>query len=453
MDTNDQNPFGHIEAGQLAAPMPEQPLGNDRNRMLVLGGLIALAIIAIAAVAFATMNAAQTNDGAESPEAAVQSFFNGLSNEDLVAAVGAFLPGEASPIIDYTGAIGTELKRLDVLTDDVDPQAISGVDMEFTDLEFRTEEIAPGFVRVYVTNGDAFIDIDQAELPLGSLILDNLPPDARAEFDQDLPPESDSMAGEDFYLVAVEEDGGWYLSFWYTVMDAVFSETGYGTPAFGAGLEPVGADSPEEAVEAAFRQVLALDLEGLIGMLPPTEMRAMYDYMPLVMSDYNETVGAFGSFVTIDLQDLGTTVSNAENGKRVQIETFDITFSSVFLEIDGAISFDGSCFDIAINDGGGALDGFGVAIPDHINTCDPETVDQLGSGLAGIEMPDFLNDLGAAQTGLVAVEEDGRWYVSPTETAGDGLLQGLKIWDKATIQEYIDWLIELGDGANSAALF
>ncbi len=453
MDTNDQNPFGDIGAGQVAAPMPEQPLGNGRTRMWLLGSLIALAIIAIAAVAVATMNAGRSNDGAESPEAAVQKFFDGLSSEDLVASVDAFLPGEADPVISYTGSIGSELKRLDVLTDAVDPQAISGINMEFTDLQFRTEEIASGFVRVYVTNGDAFIDIDQAELPLGSLILENLPPEARAEFDQDLPPESDSMAGEDFYLVAVEEDGGWYLSFWYTVMDAIFSETGYGTPAFGAGVEPVGADSPEAAVEAAFREVLSLDLEGLIGMLPPTEMRALYDYMPLVMDDYNETVGAFGSFVTIDLESLDTSVSDAENGKRVQIDAFDIAFSSFFFEIDGAISYDGACFDITINDQGGALSDLGGQIPEHLNSCDSAIADQLGSGLTGIETPDFLGDLGAAETGLVAVEEGGRWYVSPTETTGDALLQGLKIWDKPTLQEYIDWLVEVGSEASSAAFF
>ncbi len=447
VDRNDPDPFGNIEAGQVAAPIPEPPLGNDRTRTWVLGGLITLAIIAIGAVAFATMNAGRSNDGAESPEAAVQKFFDGLSSEDLVASVDAFLPSEADPVISYTASIGTELKRLEVLTDSVDPQAITGINMEFTDLEFRTEEIAPGFVRVYVTNGDAFIDIDQAELPLGRLILDNLPPEARAEFDQDLPPESDSMAGEDFYLVAVEEDGGWYLSFWYTVMDAIFSETGYGTPAFGSGLEPVGADSPEAAVEAALSQVLALDLEGLVGLLPPTEMRALYDYMPLVMGDYNETVGAFGSFVTIDLKSLGTSVSSAENGKRVKIESFDIVFSSFFFEVDGAISYDGECFDITINDQGGALSGFGGQIPEHINSCDPAIADSLGSGL--IETPDFLGDLGAANTGILVVEEDGRWYVSPTETLGDAMLQGLMVWDKATLQEYIDWLIEVGTGASS----
>lgn len=453
MNTFDNDPFGHIEAGQIAAPIPEHPAGSSRTRKLVLGALIALAVLAIAAVAFATMNAGRSNDGAASPEAAMQKLFDGLSNEDLVAAVDAFLPGEADPIINYTGSIGTELKRLEVLTDSINPQAITGINMEFTDLEFRTEEIAPGFVRVYITNGDAFLDIDQAELPIGDLVLDNLPAQERGALEGDLPPESESMGGDDFYLVAVEDDG-WYLSYWYTVMDAIFTETGYGTPAFGSGLVAVGADSPEAAVEDAFRQLLSLDLEGLVGMLPPTEMRALYDYMPLVMDDYNETVGAFGSFITIDLTSLGTSVSDADNGaKRVKIETFDMAFSSFFLEIDGAISFDGACFDITLNDQSGALSEFGAEIPDHINTCDQDVADMLGSGLTGVEMPDFLGDLGAADTGLLAVQEDGRWYLSPTETLGDGLLQGLKVWDRDTLQQYIDWLIEFGSEASSAALF
>jgi hypothetical protein len=451
VNTFDSDPFG--QTGQVAAPIPEQPAGGDRTRMLVLGGLIVVAVIAIAAVAFATMNAGRTNDGSESPEAAMQKLFDGLSSENLVAAVDAFLPGEADPIISYAGSIGSELKRLDVLTDGIDPQAITGINMEFTDLEFRTEQIAPGFVRVFVTNGDAFIDIDQAELPIGDLVLNNLPADEREALDGDLPPESEAMGGDDFYLVAVEDDG-WYLSYWYTMMDAIFSETGYGTPAFGNGLAPVGAESPEAAVEGAFRELLSLDLEGLIGMLPPTEMRAMYDYMPLVIDDFNESVGAFGGFITIDLTSLSTSVSDAADGaKRVKIEAFDIAFGSFFLEVDGAISFDGTCFDITINDQGGALSGFGAEIPDHINSCDLEAANMLGFGTTGVEMPDFLGDLGSADTGLLAVEEDGRWYVSPTETLGDTLLQGLNMWDRETLQQYIDWLIEFGGEASSAALF
>ena len=452
MDTFDKDPFGHIEAGQVAAPMPEQPATGSRTRKLVLVGLIVLAVVAIAAVAVATMNAGRSNDGADSPEAALQKFFDGLSEENLVAAVDAFLPGEADPVIKYTGSIGSELKRLEVLSDDVDPMAVGGINMEFSDLAFRTENMAEGFVRVYVTGGDAMLDLDPSELPLGRMILDNLPQSARDALNEDLPPESDSMAGGDFYLVAVEEDGDWYLSYWYTIMDLIFSETGYGTPVFGAGLTPLGADSAQAAVESAFRELLNLNLEGLIGMLPPTEMRALYDYLPLVMDDYNETVGAFGSFITIDLQSLGTSVEDADGGaKRVKIESFDIAFSSVLLEIDGAINFDGACFDITINDQGGALSQFGAAVPEHINSCDADLAGALGSDITGVETPDFLGDLGTANTGLIAVEEDGRWYVSPTETLGDAVLQGLMIWDEATLQQYIDWLIDL-DAPSGAGL-
>lgn len=453
VDTFDKDPFGHIEGGQVAAPIAQESAGGGRARKLMLGGLIVLAVIAIAAVAFATMNAGRSNDGADSPEGAMQKFFDGLSEENLVAAVDAFLPSEADPVIKYTGSIGSELKRLEVLSDDVDPTAVGGINLEFSDLEYRTEGVADGFVRVYVTNGDALADLDPAELPLGNLVLDNLPPEALDALNEDPLPESDSMAGGDFYLMAVEEDGGWYLSLWYTAMDAIFSETGYGTPAFGAGLAPVGADSAEAAVEAAIREVLSLDLEGLIGLLPPTEMRALYDYIPLVMSDYNETVGAVSSFVTIELNSLGTSVSDADGGaKRVKIEGFDISFSSFFLEIDGAITYDGACFDITINDQGGTLSQFGGAIPEHINSCDTDLTGALGPDLGGVETPDFLGDLGTANTGLIAVEEDGRWYVSPTESLGDALLQGLRVWDKATLQQYIDWLIGVG-GADSGLGF
>ena len=454
MDSFDQDPFGTIDAGQVAAPIPGSQPAAKRTRRFVLAGLIALAVLAIGAVAFATMNAT-TGDGAESPEAAMQQFFDGLNSEDLVASVGAFLPGEADPAISYMEAINEELKRLEVVSGDADPESIAGLDMEFTDLVFRTEPIADEFVRVYVTNGDAFLDIDQADLPLGNLLLSNLGPEMEDQLGQDLPPQSDSMAGEEFYLVAVNDDG-WHLSFWYTVMDAVFTDAGYATPIFGdGGIEPAGADSPGAAVEAAFREVLSLDLEGLVAMLPPGEMRALYDYMPLVFDDFDETVGAFGNFVTITLEPFKAgdlTIDRIRDGaERVKINSFVINFASFFLEIDGSISFDGQCFDIAINDQAGALSGFGADVPDRINTCDPELANALGgglsSGLGGVQLPDtpdFLGDIGAANTGIVAVEENGKWYVSPTETLGDAMLQGLEIWDTDTLQEYIEWLIEVG---------
>ncbi len=443
VETSDQDSFGQALGGQMAAPMPEPMAGDDRTRKWVLIGLIALAVIAIASVAFATMNAG--SDATDSPEAAMQEFFDALSSEDLVAAVGTFLPSEADAAIKYADSITAELKRLTVLIDEADPTALDGINMEFTDLEFRTEEVAPGFARVYVSNGEALLDIDQADLPLGQLILDNIPAE---EFSQDLPPESDSMAGENFYLMAVEDDGAWYLSFWYTVLDYGFTAAGYGTPAFGSGVQAIGAESAEAAVEAAFQEALALDLEGLIGMLPPTEMRALYDYLPLAMDDFDSAVGGFGAFITIDLKSLGTSVSDADDGaKRVKVETFDIAVDSMF-DIDGTISFDGTCFDVTIDDPTGALSQFGVPVPDHINSCDPALGGTLGSGVPGFELPAFPGELANANTGLLVVEENGRWYVSPTETIGDGILGALKAWDKDTLQDYIDWALELGRGVD-----
>ena len=92
---------------------------------------------------------------------------------------------------------------------------------------------------------------------------------------------------------------------------------------------------------------------------------------------------------------------------------------------------------------------------DGLVACDPALGETLLGGAApGIEMPDFMSDMASAEIGLVAVQEDdGRWYVSPTETLGDTMLQGLRIWDRETIQQYIDWLIEFGGEAGSAALF
>ena len=442
METFDQDPGTN---DQIAAPVTEPTA--TRSRWLV-PGLIIVAVLAIGAVALATMNAADSGDGAESPEAAMQLLFDGLAAEDLIAGAGAFLPSEANPAIEYTTAITDELKRLNVLSGAADPESIVGLDLDFTDMTYDVVEIAPGFARVYVTGGNATASADPASLPLGDLLYDNL---SDPELDELLNsgPQSDtsSMAGEDFFMVAVD-DGGWYLSLWYTIAEAARLDAGGPVPDFGNGLDPVGAGSAKEAVEAAFRELLDLDLEGLVGMLPPEEMRALYDYLPLILDDYNQQVGTLGAFVDIQLDALETTTTGAGDGKvRVAVTSFAISFDSLFLEIDGSINFDGKCLDVAVNDRGGNLSGFGE-LPPRINTCDLQN--ELGSAA---DLPEFLSDIGSAQVGLIAVQgEDKRWYVSPSHTIGDAIVQSLDVWDAATIQEYLDFLMDFDMGA-SPALF
>lgn len=440
METIDFGSGGTQEAAPVADAQP------GRNRWL-LPALIIAGVLAIAAVAFATMNASDSGDGAESPQAAMQALFDGLADQNLLASVDAFLPSEADPATEYAVAMTDELKRLGVLSAAADPENVVGIDLEFTDVSYDVVEFAPGFARVYLTGGQATVSGDPASLPLGDLLYDNLTDEQLDELlNTGNVTETSPMTDDEFFLVAVEDDG-WHLSLWYTIAEAIRLDAGGPVPDFGNPIEALGAESPEAAVRAAIEEALDLDLEGLVSMLPPEEMRALYDYLPLVLDDFDEQVGLLGAFVDIRLDSLETNSSNAADGRvRVAIETFAVSFESAFLEIDGSLAFDGECFDIAINDNGGNLSGFGE-LPPRINSCDVES--ELGSAL---ELPDFLGDVQPATTGLIAVEEDGRWYVSPTYTVGDALLESLKVWDAESIQQYIDFLTTLDMGA-SPALF
>lgn len=449
MDTFDHDPNNHDPASPAevaATPVLEAP-SKPRNRWL-MPGLITAGVLAIGAVAFATMNATDAAEGFEEPELAMEQLFVGLAAQDFVASAEAFLPSEADPAVEYATATIAELKRLGVLSDSADLEDFPGIDLEFSGLTYDVVEIAPGFARVYVTGGEATSTMDPAALPLGSLLSENIP-DEELNGLLSSGPQSDvsSMAGEDFFMVAVDDDG-WYLSLWYTIAEAARLDAGGPVPDFGNGLQAAGAASAEEAVRAAFNELLELDLEGLAVLLPPDEMRALHDYLPLVLDDYNQQVGTLAAFINIELDSLETTTSDAGDGKvRVAVDTFAVSFESPFLEIDGAITFDGQCFDVAINDNGGNLSGLGE-IPPRINSCELE--DQLG---ATAQVPDFLTAVKSAEVGLIAVEaEDGLWYISPVHTVGDAMLQSLEVWDASTIQEYIDFLMNFEMGA-SPALF
>lgn len=407
--------------------------------------MIIAGVVAIGAVALATMNASDSGDGAASPEAAMQVLFDGLASEDLIASAGAFLPSEAEPAVEYMTAITDELQRLEVLSDAADPADVVGIDLEFTGVTYDVVEFAPGFARVYVTGGDANASADPAALPLGDLVYNNLPEGALDEL-LNSGPQSDTspMGGDDFFMVAVD-DGGWYLSAWYTIAELARLEAGGPVPDFDNGLAAVGADSAEAAVATAFHALLDLDLAGFVGMMSPDETGALYDYLPLVMDDYNEQIATLGAFVDVQLDSLETSASSAGDGRvRVAIDAFAVSFQSPFLEVDGTIDFDGECVDIAINDRGGSLSGFGE-LPPRINSCDLTDTFGVAGGV-----PDLLANVGPTNAGIIVVQEGDGWYLSPSHTLGDAIVQWLRVWDAKTIQDYIEFLMDFDMGASPA---
>ena len=209
-------------------------------------GLVAAALAVAGGGAFAVSRALSEPAGAQSPEEAVNQLFVAVENEDLIGLTEMMLPSEresmVEPMIDLFG----ELERLELLDEDYDPakaaDAADGLDFTVTGLEFTTTSIGDGVARARLTSGVVRVTGDVDDIPFGDRADSELGADVLGEvIDEEV---VDFSKEQDAEFVIVEEDGSWYLSFWYTVAEAARAESNEPVPSFGAGVVPVGADSP-----------------------------------------------------------------------------------------------------------------------------------------------------------------------------------------------------------------
>src|SRR5205085_4886321 len=119
--------------------------------------------------------------------------------------------------------------------------------------------------------------------------------------------ESDLGAGGDSgFLVAINNGDGWYLSAAFTIAEQARESSGAPAPDPSAAVQPRGAESPEAAVRQLLDDVGALNLEHMIGDLPPDEMAALDLYAPLFLkeaqSSLDDTLAGGFSLEIRDLQ-------------------------------------------------------------------------------------------------------------------------------------------------------
>jgi hypothetical protein len=250
----------------------------------VLLGAVGLAVVLVVGALWFALGAVRNPGGADSPEGVVDEMVAALNDEDFITLAELLDPAErrsvAAPMIED---IAPELVRVGLLSDDFDPGAFSGIDIEITDLEFEIVPTAHAdLFHARLTGGTTSATVTPDELPLDEVFVDEIPAETTTEtgeieFDPDSP-----------VLAIVDRDGRWYLSLWHTIGESVRVASGVELPDLADLPTAVGADSPEAAVEQMIGYAVDLDLDGFVGMLDPEEADAVYRYMGLVLDDYDE---------------------------------------------------------------------------------------------------------------------------------------------------------------------
>ena len=418
----------HVDGEPLPPYVEPQPAKRRTGRF------VAIAIGAVAVVGGGVFAAAALtgSDGAGSPEAAVESLFAAVENEDLIGVLETLPDGEREALVEPIQEINGELQRLGILSDDLDLEAIDGVDLEIEGLELEATELGEGVSAVRVVGGTVTATTEPDDVPVGET-LENVVETNGGSIDVPAASETGDLSDLGIEIVAIEDDG-WHVSLYYTIAEAARQEAGAPRPDFGNGIEPQGAGSPEDALRNLFDAGADLNLEGVIASLPPDEMRALREYAPLFLEDVNEAaaeVKADGFEFSID--DLGVTIKGEGDTVLAQVTTFAVSGDSP--EGEFAFAFDGECFTLQVPEGADFLFPGAEVSGDEQRICNDE-VSTEDAGALG-EIVTRITD----EVGFVMVQVDGEWYTSPTRSFFQAFIAILKAFEREDI-ENIDQLIE-----------
>lgn len=397
------------------APAPTPAKGSSRNKLL--GGVAAGALV-IAAGAFAATQLAGADGGADSPEAAVESLFQAIGEEDLVGMAESVLPGERRTFIDPALEGLGHLQRWGVLDDEFDSSDVSGFDLEVEQLDLRVEPVADDIVNVYAS-GTMSAEVSGEEIPLGDLVEDEIP-EGESMSDLDAPRESADF--DDVMMTAVREDGRWYVSGTFTIAEYARMETGADVPD---GIPAIGADSPEEAVDGMIEAIESLQLEEMLGRLNPDEAQALQRYAPLFLGDAQAEIdrAVAESGLEFSIDDVGYDVVRRDGIAVVQFHSFSVS---------GSAPEEGE-FEMTVGEGGCATITIDGETEEVCEEADAGSIDLTDTPMGDLEA--MFADMD--ELGLVVAERDGQWYVSPVRTYSEMFLAVARVIDREDIDRFV----------------
>ncbi len=372
-----------IDSGVRRAGLPAGLL----SRVAVIGLVVALLAAGLSAV-----SNLGSSDGADTPEQAVQELLESVARGDLLGAAELIEPAERATLIDPGITMVAELQRLRVLSDDFQLGNVGAISYELSDMSYVATGLSEQ-VAVVEVRGTIATSGDSSTLPLGDLLLDNL---GQAELDMmQQEASTESIDGES--IVAVARDGRWYISYWYTVAEAMREQVGAPLPDFGAGPVPDGGDSPEDLVEKFVERATSFDIGGMIASLDPDEAAALYDYSTLFLEDAQAaldeaTAGSRGVSVDVTRVDVRSDV----DGDNAQVWVEGIAATITADEGSAVIDTSAACM-VLVDEGSG-----------EYCAVDEGLLEEQGAewGVA-LDIGDFL------PPSIRMHRVDGKWYLSP----------------------------------------
>ena len=443
------SPLAPPEVAVSTGPVMAEPAA--RSSWFGRGVALAAAAVLVGGGGYLAINAGSADGGADSPAAALDGVLAALSSEDLIGAAEFVEPSERDTMIDAGFEVVEELVRLELFDDSLDLSSVEGIDLEFDDVEIDSVEVRPGLAHLFITGGRATAAVDGAAAPLGRLITDRVDSEDLAVSES----QTQEMTPTSVPIVAVERDGRWYLSLWYSVAENARLEFDAPMPSAADRLAEIGAATPEEAIETFVGALEQIDITTMIGMLDPDEAAALYDYGSLFVDDGQRAADDFlqevrrdgwfwevtqldlrsetdGGFATVYIDRLDVTASDGEvfldasfTADRIDVgmDSPDVTFDYVV---------EGDCMTVTYDEGYG---------PETEHMCTDELLADVGMGSLSSGAMGGLTSIDEA--GIVVHNVDGRWYISPLRTGSQMTLRTLRAMDPETVADTVDAFVDL----------
>lgn len=416
------------EPTEVSVDIDAAPRPRARTAALLVG-----IVAVLGAAIFAGLSLADERNAPEDP---VRAMLEAVERGDVLGVLEQLEPGERDALREPLTELVDELDRLEIL-EGADLGDLSGIEVEFEELTLASEEVGDGVAAVTITGGRGRYRFDAGELPLGSFVLDLLGEgvdDAESSGEEEL-----ASRDDDDIIATVRRGGRWYVSIGYTVAEAARRDAGVAFGDMGTGVSAEGAESPEDAVRELVDAARTLDLRRMIELLPPGELGAVQAYAGLFLPEAEAAASEARGELEIDVPTLE--LDSETSGDRATVFVREAEFTASAGD-DGGMSYADGCLDLALP---------GAERQRFCEGDDP--ADLLGGSMfgmfdgifEGIEPPELSFQDEQPPFGIATVRVDGRWYVSPTRTALDALVETARLFERRDLDEirrYVEEVFE-----------
>ena len=154
-------------------PVTSSIQGPNRKRRVAAIGATVVVLAGGAGLTTLGLQSAANPGGADSPDAAVTAFADALANEDVLGMIDVTLPEEVSALRVSFDELTHEATRIGLLDAAFDGGAIAGLDVTVEGLTLTDHTLADDLVAVTAASGTLAATFQQADFPLGRLLVDS----------------------------------------------------------------------------------------------------------------------------------------------------------------------------------------------------------------------------------------------------------------------------------------